>query len=155
MKKYIFSLAVIFGLSFVITAVATNHDSHFVNDHPDTYTVKKDDTLWDISGRFLKQPWYWPEIWHINKQIANPHLIFPGDVIKLVYIDGEKRLTVSRRSVGPDTDKLKPQIYSTPITDAIAAIPLDEINAFLSKSRFLEEDQLELVPYVLAKYPET
>ncbi len=152
MKKCIVNLAVVFALSLVITAVATNHDSHFVGDHPDTYTVKKDDTLWDISGRFLKQPWYWPEIWHVNNQIANPHLIFPGDVIKLVYIDGEKRLTVSARSLGPSSniEKLKPQIYATPINEAIATIPLDEINAFLSKSRLLEEEELEIAPYVLA-----
>ena len=152
MKKCIVNLAIVFALSFVITAVATNHDSHFVGDHPDTYTVKKNDTLWDISGRFLKRPWYWPEIWHVNNQIANPHLIFPGDVIKLIYIDGEKRLTVGTRSFGPSSnvEKLKPQIYATPISEAISTIPLDEINAFLSKSRLLEEEELELAPYVLA-----
>jgi nucleoid-associated protein YgaU len=152
MKKCIFGLTIIFGLCFVVTAIATDNDSPFVGNHPDRYIVKKDDTLWDISGRFLKLPWYWPEIWHINKQIANPHLIFPGDVIKLVYIDGKKRLTVDRTiKSGPGTTtKLKPQIYATPVDKAIAAIPLDEINSFLSKSRFLEEGVLESAPYVLA-----
>ena len=150
MKKCIFSLAIIVGLSHALTALATGHDTRFTGDHPDSYTVKKKDTLWDISGRFLKQPWYWPEIWHVNKQIANPHLIFPGDVIKLVYIDGEKKLMISHRSYGSGDDKLEPQIYSTPIDDAIDTIPLDDINAFLSRTRFLEEDELETAPYVLA-----
>ena len=151
MKKCIFGLTIIFGLCFVVTAIATDNDSHFIGDHPDRYVVKKDDTLWDISGRFLTRPWYWPEIWHANKQIANPHLIFPGDVIQLVYINGKKRLTVNRTiKSSPGTTKLKPQIYATPVDNAIAAIPLDEINSFLSKSRFLEEGVLESAPYVLA-----
>ena len=154
MKKYIFSLAGILGFCFIVTATANNNDSQFVGNHPEVYTVKKGDTLWDISGQFLKKPWHWPEIWHINQQIANPHLIFPGDVLKLIYVDGEKKLTISSRSVrllpNPEDNKLKPQIYATPIDDAIDTIPLDEINAFLSKSRFLEEDELELAPYVLA-----
>ena len=154
MKKCTFILAAIIGFCFVVTATATNEDPYFVGDHPDRYIVEKGDTLWDIAGRFLKKPWHWPEIWHVNKQIANPHLIFPGDVIKLIYIDGQKKLTVSQRSYklspGSGDEKLEPRIYATPISDAIATIPLDEINSFLSKSRFLEEGELEMAPYVLA-----
>lgn len=64
-------------------------------DHPSEYVVVKGDTLWDISGKFLEKPWLWPDIWKKNPQIKNPDLIYPGDVIRLVYIDGKPYLTVN------------------------------------------------------------
>ena len=69
--------------------------------HPDTYVVKRGDTLWDISARFLKKPWLWPEIWQANPQVKNPHLIYPGDVLSLVYIDGQPQV----RAVRPDVQQ--------------------------------------------------
>ena len=112
MKKCFFGLVTIAAtVCFAFATLAADTGSRFVGDHPDSYIVKKGDTLWDISGQFLNQPWYWPEIWHVNKQIVNPHLIFPGDIIKLVYIDGKKRLTLS-----PGTDRLTPTVHATPIT---------------------------------------
>ncbi|KRG76974.1 peptidoglycan-binding protein LysM [Stenotrophomonas ginsengisoli] len=68
--------------------VATYAAAAQVNEgHPTTYVVQKGDTLWDISARFLKKPWLWPEIWQANPQVQNPHLIYPGDVLSLAYLD--------------------------------------------------------------------
>ena len=58
---------------------------------PERYVVKKGDTLWDISALYLKDPWYWPEIWYVNPSIRNPHLIYPGDVLYFSYVDGKPR----------------------------------------------------------------
>jgi nucleoid-associated protein YgaU len=114
--------------------------------HPETYAVVKGDTLWHISGRFLDDPWKWPEIWHVNPQVDNPHLIFPGDVLNLVYIDGRPKLVVKR---GRDV-KLSPEVRISALDDAIPAIPLDAIKPFLSNSRVVSNQDLKAAPYVLS-----
>lgn len=118
-------------------------------DHPDSYVVKKGDTLWDISGMFLRDPWDWPEIWYVNPQIENPHLIFPGDRLRLVYVEGKPQIRVERGAMS-NTVKLTPTMRSEPIDNAIPAIPLEKISAFLDSSRFFEPGQLEGKPYVIS-----
>ena len=121
--------------------------------HPDVYPVKEGDTLWDISNAFLSDPWLWPELWHVNPQINNPHLIYPGDLIKLVYVNGKPGLTVER---GPmvfkkgDTVKLTPQVRSEPLESVIPAIPLEHIQSFLRNSRVMTEEEILSSPYILA-----
>ena len=118
--------------------------------HPDTYTVVRGDTLWDISGKFLSQPWQWPEIWHANPQVKNPHLIYPGDRLSLVYIDGKPRLMLNRGE-SRGTVKLSPQVRSTPIAEAIPTIPLEAINSFLLSNRVVnDEAEFNGAPYVVA-----
>ncbi|QIB50441.1 LysM peptidoglycan-binding domain-containing protein [Pseudomonas sp. OIL-1] len=137
------------GLLLVASSfLAQAQESVFREDHPERYQVVKGDTLWDISGRFLSLPWKWPEIWHANPQIDNPHLIYPGDIISLVYVDGQPRLTVNRGQGG--TIKLSPTIRSRPVAEAIPTIPLEAINAFLRAGRILDtEEPLEQAPYVI------
>jgi len=113
--------------------------------HPDRYVVVKGDTLWDISAMFLKDPWYWPEIWYANPQIANPHLIYPGDVISLVYIDGQPRLILERGT----TDRLSPRIRAEALDQAIQTIPLEIVKPFLSKPTVLDKDTIENAPYIM------
>jgi nucleoid-associated protein YgaU len=118
--------------------------------HPETYTVVKGDTLWDISGRFLSQPWKWPELWQGNPQIQNPNLIFPGDTLTLTYVNGQPRLGVSR-GASAGTVKLSPTVRSTPMSQAIPTIPLEAINSFLFNNRIINKEQeFSAAPYVLA-----
>ncbi len=112
--------------------------------HPDIYIVKKGDTLWDISAIFLEKPWLWPEIWHVNPEIDNPHLIFPGDELRLVYMDGKPRIIRSSDM------KLSPKIRVLSEGDAIPTIPLDAIRPFLYTPRILSDDEIDNAPYILA-----
>ena len=113
---------------------------------PQEYLVKDGDTLWGIADMFLEEPWLWPEVWDVNPQIDNPHLIFPGDTIYLSYVDGRPRLSLTR---GRDV-KLAPNMRVTPLDLAIPVIPLDEIGAFLMRHRILEVDELNQSAYVVA-----
>lgn len=118
--------------------------------HPQTYTVVSGDTLWDISGKFLSEPWKWKEIWHANPQIHDPDLIYPGDTLTLVYVDGQPQVVLNRGE-SRGTVKLSPRIRSTPVVDAIPSIPLGAINAFLLSNRIVDTpEQFEKAPYVVA-----
>jgi hypothetical protein len=141
MKKILLAL-----LGFWLTMAAAVAEAPFNDDVPESYIVKKGDTLWDISEHFLSQPWLWPEIWYANPQIENPHLIYPGDDVNLVYVDGKRRLMVNRgRNV-----KLSPQIRESSHREPIAAIPLEAIDSFLSRTRVLDNNELAAAPYIVS-----
>ncbi len=114
--------------------------------HPDRHVVVKGDTLWDIAERFLEQPWRWPDIWYVNPNIENPHLIYPGDVIVLTLVDGEPRLALKR---GGHTAKLSPQVRVSPLPTAIPTIPMNAIRPFLSRTGVVGPGELESAPYVV------
>lgn len=115
-----------------------------VPDAPDRYIVQPGDTLWDISTKFLTDPWYWPEIWHVNPQVANPHLIYPGDELALVWVDGRPQVSVARGGA----TRLSPRVREHPLSEAIYAIPYDRIAAFMQRPAVLSADQVEGAPYV-------
>ena len=140
-------------------------------NHPERYVVVKGDTLWDISTRFLKDPWRWASVWKINQQIKNPHLIYPGNVIVLTYVDGQPVLSVLHEEkltpptgngtpsdthsepTGPapggmDVTKLSPKIRVDSLTDAIPTISPSAIVPFLTQPLVVGKRELEHAGYI-------
>jgi LysM repeat protein len=113
---------------------------------PDSYVVKRGDTLWGIAKVFLRDPWYWPEIWQVNPQVQNPHLIYPGDTLRLVYIEGKPTIMLQRG----DAARVLPRVRSQPFEGAVTTIPYETVAAFMSKPSVLDKDQIKGAPYVLA-----
>lgn len=139
--------ALLLPLGALLFAGAAGSYAQSVRDSaPGEYLVRKGDTLWGIADMFLEEPWLWPEVWDVNPQIDNPHLIYPGDTIYLSYVDGRPRLSLTR---GRDV-KLSPNMRVTPLDLAIPVIPLDQIDAFLLRHRILGIDDLEESAYVIA-----
>jgi len=130
----------------MLAGTAMAQDVSVRSDHPDEYVVVKGDTLWDISGRFLEKPWQWPAIWDANPQIENPHLIYPGDRISLVYIDGQPRLVVNG---GKPTVRLSPDIRKMP-RDAIPPIDWSALKPFITNVRVFLPGSFSDLPYVVA-----
>jgi len=140
----------------VATAVGQQAPGPVLNPrHPETYVVQRGDTLWDIASMFLRDPWYWPEIWQINPQVENPHLIFPGDILSLAYLgDGRPVVTAERgplvTQAGPGVERLSPRVRSTPLDEAIQTIPYETIAAFLSRPRVIDKNEIDDLPYIVA-----
>ena len=127
--------------------------SELAPNAPDSHTVKRGDTLWDISKIFLKSPWRWPELWGMNlDQIRNPHLIYPGQVLYLDKSNGRARLRVGQPVGTPgSTVKLKPRVRSSGADgDAIAAIPFNLIEPFLNEAVIFSANELEKAPRIVA-----
>jgi len=113
---------------------------------PDSYVVKRGDTLWGIAKVFLRDPWFWPEIWQVNPQIQNPHLIYPGDTLRLVYIEGKPTIMLQRG----DAARVLPRVRSQPLEGAVTTIPYESVAAFMSKPFVLDKEEIKSAPYVLA-----
>lgn len=119
------------------------------DDAPREYVVKKGDTLWDISALFLNTPWKWPKLWGMNPQIENPHLIYPGDVLALVYDEhGQPRLVV--KSTSSNAIKLSPtKRIQYKRYEAIATLPLNVITPYLNYERTLFENEYDNAAMVI------
>lgn len=137
-------IALILALWSVLSG--TTADPVAVNPaHPEHYTVVRGDTLWDIAARFLDNPWQWPEIWHDNPEIQNPHYIYPGDVLVLRQSEGAPRLVVET----PSELRLSPMVRNSPLEAAIPAIPIKAIAPFLTRPRVVSPEHLANAPYVV------
>ncbi len=155
------------GVATAVTRVYVDSDDIEANA-PEVYTVVRGDTLWDISDRFLKEPWRWTEIWSYNPQVYNPHLIYPGDVLALEYVNGKPTLSLTRNGktiphnageprVGAASPadggarvKLAPRVRSESLDDAIPTIAGDSIAHFLVHPRVVDEQTIANAPYVVA-----
>ena len=112
---------------------------------PQTYVVKRGDTLWDISAMFLRDPWLWPEIWHVNPEVQNPHLIYPGDTLKLVYgTDGTPEIHL----VAGNAVRVSPLVRSSALDGPIANIPYQAIAAFLGRPGLLSQEEIAGAPKI-------
>lgn len=114
---------------------------------PKSYTVQRGDTLWDIASTFLRDPWYWPEVWYINPQVENPHLIYPGDVLALAF-GADGRPQVRLQSGGPA--RLDPRLRTSPLEGPIQTIPYSAISAFLMRPSVLTADEVRRAPHIVA-----
>ncbi len=124
-------------------------------NHPQRHVVTEGDTLWDISARFLRDPWLWPEVWHANPQISNPHLIYPGDTISLIYVDGKPQLRLNRGGISSaHTDlpvvKLSPGIRAEKLDRTVPTIPRDAVQQFLTVPLVVGKKELARLPYIVA-----
>lgn len=155
------SLAIGLGFTLPTTAHAKNITPPSLrSDAPNVYIVKKGDTLWDISGRFLKTPWRWPEIWASNKHVKNPHWIYPGDRLLLCIINGRSVIGrdegdgctgIAKRmgDSGLPVVHLQPKVRVEALDVAIPAIPLNNIKHWLEHSQVLPLEQVLSAPYVV------
>lgn len=146
----------ILGVFILCVNIAYAKGRGFLETAPQSYTVQDGDTLWDIACKFLHNPEEWQEIWHANPDIENPNLIFPGDTIELVQLEGKHKLRVKRghsthtlnRKTG--VIKLHPRVRELPAEKAIPTIPLHVIGPFLNESRVVTQQQADHCPRIVA-----
>lgn len=145
------------------TAFANNPSPNVRADAPNVYVVKRGDTLWAISKRYLRDAWRWPEIWASNPQVRNPHLIYPGDRILLCRVQGRSVVGIDAgdgcdgviRRMGATvdtagTEQLSPRVRIEPLDVAVSLIPLSDIRHWLTNSLVVDYKVLQTAPYVLA-----
>ncbi|MDR0716155.1 MAG: LysM peptidoglycan-binding domain-containing protein [Azoarcus sp.] len=146
MSKIISSLVA--SIAVLVSSNVQAAPPAIADNAPDSYTVVKGDTLWGISGRFLQEPWRWPEVWQMNEaQIKNPHLIYPGQVVVLDRSGATPRLLIGK-AIG--NSKLEPRIYNTPIDEAVSTIPLKVIAPFLTRPLVVDSAKIENAATIVA-----
>lgn len=145
MRKSIISLVLSFGLALP----AISDTLTIKPDAPQRYTVVPGDTLWGISGRYLKSPWQWPRLWHMNKaEVKNPHWIYPGDTLLLTYVNGQPVLSLDKGRMREVV--LSPTIRSESLYKSVLTVPYDLIAPFIKRPLIVTEDEFKHSPELLA-----
>ena len=145
------------SLAMLLAMPALADTLQLQDNAPEKYVVVKGDTLWDISARFLKSPWRWPEIWNLNREeVKNPHWIYPGDLIVLDRSGAEPRLTLVKGAAsGLPTVKLSPGVRASEIGGgAIPTIPIRVIHPFLAQPRVVSAGEFDTAPFILGSNTE-
>ena len=137
---------IISALLLAVTAACASADPIQLADNPpDRHVVVPGDTLWGIAGKFMKEPWRWPEIWRLNKsEIKNPHRIYPGDIVILDLSGGNPRLKIAKPL------KVQPQVHAEALQKEIPSIPPNVIEPFISQPLIIEADGLDKAPRIVA-----
>lgn len=164
LKKSVLALALgaTFSMGYVSTSVAASPNvppsSLLKKNAAPIYVVRKGDTLWDISGRFLKQPWRWREIWAGNRYIKNPNLIYPGDRLLLCSYNNKPLIgkdegdgcegIIKRRTV-PGASAPVAQVRVESLNNSIPAIPLSDIEKWLDHADIVAADSITHTPYII------
>ena len=148
MQKRIITLLCAVGLALSAPVMA---QMKLRPDAPARYEVKSGDTLWGISGKYLYQPWQWPKLWGANRAIIrNPHLIYPGQVLVLHYVDGQPRLGFEGGSGGIPTIKLTPRVREVSSGYGIATINVNFYRMFMQHPQIIDQMQTQNAPRLVA-----
>ncbi|MCS5707296.1 LysM peptidoglycan-binding domain-containing protein [Candidatus Berkiella cookevillensis] len=156
LQRFLTIAVVLLGFCFIVEA----KPAWIQEKAPEVYVVKKGDTLWEIAGIYLKEPWRWIEIWDRNPNISNPHLIYPGDKILLSYdANGTPKLSLERGSKTPNAAyweggtrvvKLSPTIREGDAEGAIPTVPTRVIQPFFNRSQVISQAHVDFCPNVIA-----
>jgi len=139
---------ILFTVLLVMTAVAGSHQAFAQGEEPTVYVVKKGDTLWGLSDRFIKDPYYWPNLWANNPIITNPHLIFPGEKVK-IYPD---RIVFEGAPPAPAAREVKPEV--PPLPTKAGAEEMTPERTFLVRggTGLLLEKEVKPAGYIIATH---
>lgn len=146
MKCFIFKIGLLVLLFFSAAQAVLAEKIILHPDHPQQYEVKEGDTLWGLASKFLQHPWQWPQLWRSNSNIANPRLIYPGDILQIQFHQGHPQL----HRIGRGTLKLSPKIKIEYLDRPIPPVPFYQIEPLLNSTLVLNHNDLICAPYIIA-----